>query len=97
MFKVYVSVSPEPIVAVHTTENRGFTPEEVAARCVDKLMSVSDTAHPLIKDQARAFKKDMEMVVAHYMREAIASDRTTIYNALIEAGHPSLAGAIRRL
>lgn len=97
MFKVDVSVSPEPIVTVHTTENRGFTPEEVAARCVDKLMSVSDSAHPLIKDQARAFKKDMEMVVAHYMREAIASDRTTIYNALVEAGHPGLAGVIRRL
>jgi len=97
MFKVDVSVSPEPIVTVHTTENRGFTPEEIAARCVDKLMSVSDTAHPLIKDQARAFKKDMQVVVAHYMREAIVSDRTTIYNALTEAGHPDLADAIRRL
>jgi len=31
------------------------------------------------------------------MREAIASDRTTIYNALVEAGHPGLAGVIRRL
>jgi hypothetical protein len=97
MFVINASVSSGPIVAVHTTENRGFTPEEVAARCVDKLMSVSDTAHPLIREQAKAFKKDMEMVVAHYMREAISSDRTTIYNALVEAGHPELAGVIRRL
>ena len=97
MFSVDVSVSSEPIVAVHTTNNRGFTPEEVAGRCVDRLMSVSETAHPLIRDQAKAFKADMGKVVAHYMREAISSDRTTIYNALIEAGHPELADAIRRL
>jgi hypothetical protein len=39
----------------------------------------------------------MEKVVAFYMREAIRSDRTTVYNALREAGHPELADAIRRL
>jgi hypothetical protein len=39
----------------------------------------------------------MEKVVAFYMREAIKSDRTTIYNALCDAGHPDLAEAVRRL
>jgi len=97
MFSVDVSVSSAPIVTVHTTNNRGFTPEEVAGRCVDKLMSVSETAHPLIKEQAKAFKRDMEKVVAYYMREAISSDRTTVYNALVDAGHPDLADAVRRL
>jgi hypothetical protein len=97
MFSVDVSVSSAPIVSVHTTTNRGFTPEEVAGRCVDKLMSVSETAHPLIKEQAKAFKRDMEKVVAYYMREAISSDRTTVYNALVDAGHPDLAEAVRRL
>lgn len=97
MFKVEVGVPDEPLVIVHTTQGRGFSPDEVAGRCVDRLMSVSETAHPLIKDQAKAFKKDMEKVVAHYMREAISSDRTTVYNALVEAGHPELADAVRRL
>lgn len=97
MFKVEVGVPDEPFVVVHTTQNRGFTPEEVAGRCVDKLMSVSESAHPLIKEQAKTFKKDMEKVVAYYMREAISSDRTTVYNALVEAGHPELADAVRRL
>jgi hypothetical protein len=36
----------EPIVSVHTTDGRGFTPEEVAERCVDRLISVSDTLIP---------------------------------------------------
>ena len=97
MFKLDLSVSDDPIVKIQTTNNRGFSPDEVAERCVEKLISVSDTAHPAIRDQAQAFQKHMEKVVAFYMREAIRSDRTTVYNALIDAGHPKLADAIRRL
>ena len=97
MFKLDLNVPEEPVVKVHTTEGRGFSPDEVAVRCVDKLISVSDTAHPAIRDQARAYKAHMEKVVAYYMREAIRSDRTTVYNALVDAGHPELADAIRRL
>ena len=97
MFKLDLSVSDDPIVKVQTTNNRGFSPDEVAERCVEKLISVSDDAHPAIRDQAKAFQKHMEKVVAFYMREAIRSDRTTVYNALRDAGHPKLADAIRRL
>jgi len=86
-----------PLVQVHTTSGRGFTPEEVAARCADRLMSVADTAPMAIREQALAFKEHIEKVVALYMREAIASDRTTVYNALKDAGRPDLADLIRRL
>ena len=97
MFKFNVDIPKEPVVNIQTTENRGFTPDEVSERCVEKLISVSDSTHPAIRDQAQAFKKHMEKVVAFYMREAIRSDRTTVYNALKDAGHPELADAIRRL
>ena len=97
MFKLDFNVSDDPIVNVQTTQNRGFSPDEVAERCVEKLISVSDDAHPAIRDQAKAFQKHMEKVVAFYMREAIRSDRTTVYNALNDAGHPKLSDAIRRL
>jgi hypothetical protein len=86
-----------PLVQVHTTSGRGFTPEEVASRCADKLMYVSNDAPPHIRDQALAFKAQIERVVALYMRDAIASDRTTVYNAIKDAGHPELAELIRRL
>ena len=36
-------------------------------------------------------------VLVSYMREAIQSDRTTVYNALKDAAHPQLAELIRRL
>ena len=86
-----------PLVQVHTTSGRGETPEEVAARCANKLMHVSESAPAEIRDQAYAFKAHIERVVAIYMREAIASDRTTVYNAIKDAGHPELAELIRRL
>lgn len=86
-----------PIVQVHTTSGRGFYPEEVAARCADKLMYVADTAPPAIREQALAFKEHIEKVVTIYIREAIASDRTTVYNVLKDAGRPDLAELIRRL
>ena len=97
MFKLNFDVPDDPIVNVQTTNNRGFSPDEVAERCVEKLISVSDKAHPAIRDQAKAFQKHMEKVVAFYMREAIRSDRTTVYNTLKDAGHPDLAELIRRL
>ena len=84
-------------VEVRTTNNRGFTPEEVAELCVDRLMVVSNDAPPAIKDQALAHKERMKAVIAVYMKQAIQSDRTTVYNAINDAGHKKLAEYIRKL
>ena len=89
--------APDFRVGVKTTENRGHTPEELAALCADKIVHVSDTAPPVVRDQARAFKARVEQVVAQYLKQAVSSDRTTVYNALRDAGHPELAEMIRRL
>ena len=98
MFELNVNTPQnEQVVLVNTTEGRGFTPEELSEQCVQKLISVSDTAPPAIRDQARAFSKHIETLVAYYMRQGIRSDRTSVYNALNDAGHPDLADLIRRL
>jgi hypothetical protein len=98
MFELNVNVPQnEQVVLVNTTDGRGFTPEELSEQCVQKLISVSDMAPPAIRDQARAFSKHIETLVAYYMRQAIRSDRTSVYNALNDAGHPELADLIRRL
>ena len=91
-----VTLSPG-IVEVQTTQHRGFTPEEVADRCLTKLLSVSDTAPPAIRDQAIAYKEHMRAVLVFYMNEAVQSDRTTVNNALLDAGQKELAEMIRRL
>jgi len=84
-------------IQVHTTNNRGFTTEEHAIRCAEKIVSVSSEAHPAIRAQAHAFKSQVIRAVEQTLCEAVKSDRTTIYNALNEAGHPELADLIRRL
>ena len=84
-------------VDIQTTDNRGQTPEEVAERCVNKLIGISNNAHPAIKEQAHAYRKEMEKIIAIYMRQAIKSDRTTVYNAIKDSGNPKLAEYVRRM
>ena len=84
-------------VEVITTQNRGQTPEEVAQRCINKIVGISATADPVIRQQAQAYKTQIEQVIVHYMKQAIQRDRTTVYNALLDAGEPKLADLIRRL
>lgn len=84
-------------VGVHTTSNRGLTTEELAAQCADKIVSVSDTAPEPIRAQAHAFKARVEQLVQLYLKQAVQSDRTTVYNALRDAGHSELADALKGL
>ena len=84
-------------VGVQTTHNRGFTPEEMAADCASRIISISSTADPVLRQQAEAFKEGIEKIVLYYMQQAAKSERTTIYNLLLNAGESSLAEKIRRL
>ena len=86
-----------PIVTVHTSDNKGFSPEEVASRCADKIIQVGVNAPIEIQEQARAYKEHIEKVIAFYMKEAIKSDRTTVVNAIKNAGQEKLAELIRRI
>lgn len=84
-------------VKVHTTDNRGHSPEEVASFCVDELIHISDSAPQAIRDQAYAFKNQMMSVITKHIKQGILSDRLTVYNAIKDAGHPDLADLIRRM
>lgn len=82
-------------VQVMTTQGRGFTPEEIAERALDKIIYVGKDANPLIKDQAEAFRENIRHVLVHYLKEAVQSDRTTIANRLREVGHPELINLLK--
>ena len=85
------------MVDVQTTSGRGFTPEEVAERCANKITAISDDANPAIRAQAHAFRGQILKTLEFYMREAIRSDRTTVSNTLTDAGQTELAKLIRKL
>lgn len=77
-------------VDVMTTENRGFTPEELAEQAVNKIVYVGANSHPAIREQAEAFKGAVKDVVLMYLQQAVQSNKTTIANRLTQAGHPEL-------
>ena len=77
-------------VMVMATEGRGFTPEEIAERALDKIIFVGSQAHPAIRDQAEAFKDSIRQVLVYYMHEAVRSHNVTLVNKFNLAGHPEL-------
>jgi membrane carboxypeptidase/penicillin-binding protein len=84
-------------VEVQTTNNRGWTPEELADRALDKLLHVSKDADEQVRAQALVFKEQIRQVLVFYMKEAIRSDRTTICAELEKQGQKELANIIRKL
>ena len=84
-------------VNVQTTKNKGLIPEYWTERIIDKLISISDNADPMVKAQAQAFKDSMTQVVLLYLKQAIASDRATVAGLLQKQGHKDMANIIRRL
>lgn len=77
-------------VLVKTTENRGFTPEELVEQALDKIIYVGSQSHPVIRDQAEAFRKQIHDVILFYMKQTVKSHNTTIAFRLSQAGHPEL-------
>jgi hypothetical protein len=96
MFKLAVDSTIGDVV-VKTTENRGLSPEELAERAVDQIVSVSDSVDPIVRQQAEAFKNRIYHVVLGIIKQAVKSDRTTLYNEFIQQGHSDIADILRRL
>jgi hypothetical protein len=77
-------------IRVETVDNRGFNPQELAERALDKIIQVGDQSHPVVRDQAIAFRERIRVVLIYYMNEAVKFDRVTLAYKLREAGHPEL-------
>ena len=82
---------------VKTTNNRGFSPEEITEDLLTKLIFISTESHPAIRDQAIAFKDQIRPVIVHYVKQVVRSDRTTLAAQLSKQGHHDMAEIIRRL
>ena len=85
------------VVDVKTTSGRGLTPEEWAETCLQHIIHVGDGASPVIRDQALIYKDKIRKVLVRYMRHAINSDRTTLYNLFLQQGHTDMAEILRKL
>lgn len=77
-------------VLVHKVDNRGFTPEELAEQALNRIISIGDQSHPVIRDQAEAFRNQVRGVLVFYMKRAVESRNTTLINRFTKAGHSEL-------
>jgi hypothetical protein len=77
-------------VMVMSTQGRGFTPEEIAERALDKIIHVGSQTHPAIREQAEAFRENIRQVLVYYLHEAVRSHNVTLVNKFQKAGHPEL-------
>jgi hypothetical protein len=77
-------------IQVATKDFGGFTPEEVAERALDRIIQVGDQSHPLVREQAIAFRNHIREILVFYMNEAVKFDRVTLAHKLREAGRPEL-------
>ena len=84
-------------LGVQTTENRGHTVEEIAEMATNKLISISDSADPMVKAQAHAFRDRCKWIIQFYVSEGIKNHICTVCNELEKQGHKDLANIIRRL
>ncbi len=73
-------------VLVSTTQNGGHSIEFHADRITNKLISISETAPAEIKAQALHYRDIMRTIIYLGIKDAIASDRTTLINTLEKNG-----------
>ena len=82
---------------VFTTTDRGHSPEEMAEMALNKIMSVSEDAPPVIREQAYAHRQRLKEVLIFYMKRMCQSERTTLWALMKKQGHEDVAEIIRRL
>ena len=84
-------------VIVTTTEHGNLGPEYWAERVMDQIIRVGEDAHPLIVEQAKAFRDTICQVVNYYIKEAIKEDRSMVTTLLRSAGQDDLANSVEKL
>ena len=75
---------------------RGFTPEELAENALDRIISISASADPVIRQQAEAFREHIRAVLISYGTQCVRSNQTTIANRLRDAGHSQLTQLLEK-
>ena len=84
-------------ISVATTENMGHDPDFWAEQATKRIVSIGGDCHPVIAQQAEAFRDAVLQQISYYMKEAIKSDRTTLIAELEKQGQQEMADILRRL
>jgi len=84
-------------VNVMTSDEGGHSTEQIVELAMDRILKVSDTAPPAIKEQAEAFQNNIRQVLQHYIELARREERATIARRMAKSGHNDIADLVRRI
>lgn len=84
-------------VNVSTSNDGGLSTDQITELAMDKILNVADTAPPAIRDQAQAFRSNLQNVVRYYIDLARSEERATMAHMAQKEGYDNLAEIIRRM
>jgi hypothetical protein len=92
MFTAAGSVGSPTVV---TSVNGGLSAEQITQLCCNKIVQVSESAAPEIKEQAAVFRARLENVVHAYVLKAMQEERETCVQLAVKGGYSELAELLR--
>ncbi len=79
------------------TSNRGLNPDELTRMLLPKLLYIAPDSSPESQALGADMKAKMEALLKRYFAIAQKCEHTTVYNELMNAGHPDAAEIVRKL
>ena len=80
---------------VVTSVNGGLAAEQITMLCCNKIVQISESAAPEIREQALAFRASLEAIVHGYVSQAKKEERETCVQIAVRGGYPELAELLR--
>ena len=90
-------VSSVGITNVVISNNGGHSPEKLAEMALDKIIHVGRKSHPLIIDQALAFKDAIREVLIDHLQKMEEQTIDTLCVKLSANGYNDIATLLRRI
>ena len=84
-------------VKVIATSGRGLNPDELTAMLLPKLIYIGPDVPADVRAAGQEQRHRMEMLLKHYFAQAQKSERTSIFNVLMNAGHPDAANIMKEI
>ena len=95
-----ISVNSDALIGsvnVMTSNEGGLSSEQITELAMDKLIRVSNTAPPVIKEQAQVFRNTLQKVMYHYIELARREERANIAYKMSKVGQKEMADLVRRI
>lgn len=82
---------------VKTSDFGGLSMEDLAELCARRIIVVSESASPIIREQAKFFESQLKGVLLEYLNRAKQSERATCIQSCLQGGYSDAAAFLRRI